>query len=59
MSSSELLVVAVAALLLFGGKKLPEFLRTWGRIMRDIKRNYYEFKRQIGLDEFDDVIKKK
>ena len=60
MSGSELFVILVAALLLFGGKKLPEFARTWMKIMREIRRNYKLFKHQIGLDldDFDDLLKK-
>ncbi|NQU05404.1 MAG: twin-arginine translocase TatA/TatE family subunit [Calditrichaeota bacterium] len=60
MSGSELFVIVMAALLLFGGKKLPEFARTWMKIMREIRRNYKLFKHQIGLDmdDFDDLMKK-
>jgi len=60
MSGSELFVIAIEALLLFGGKKLPEFARIWMKIMREIRRNYKLFKRQIGLDidDFDDLMKK-
>jgi Sec-independent protein translocase protein TatA len=54
MSGSELFVVIIAALLLFGGKRLPEFIRTWSKIMREIRRSYNTFKHQIGLD-FDDL----
>jgi len=56
MSSSEILIIFLAALLLFGGKRLPEFLRTWGKIMRELRRNYRLLKRQIGLDEIDDFM---
>ena len=34
----EFMVIAVLALLLFGPDKLPQFARTLGRFMRDIKR---------------------
>lgn len=47
MSGSELLVVLVAALLLFGGKRMPELARKWGKTYRDLRRSYEEFKRQL------------
>ncbi len=34
----EFVLIAVLALLLFGPDKLPQFARTLGRFMRDIKR---------------------
>lgn len=34
----EFVFIAVLALLLFGPDKLPQFARTLGRFMRDIKR---------------------
>lgn len=55
MSSSELLVIALAVLLLFGGKRLPELLRTWGKIMGDLKRTIAQLKRDAGLDVLDDI----
>jgi len=61
LSSSEIIVIMVAALLLFGGKRLPELFRTWGKLMREFRRGYETFKRQIGIDfdDFDDLMKKK
>ena len=34
----EMLLVAVIGLLLFGGKGLPEMARTFGKVMREIKK---------------------
>ena len=59
MSSSEILVVLVAVLLLFGGKRLPEILRTWVKFTRELRRNYMQLKRQVGLDDIDDLIDRK
>ncbi len=56
MSGSEILVIMVVALLLFGGKRLPELMRTWGKLMRELRRNYRQFRRQIGLDDIDDIL---
>ena len=57
MSTSELLIVAVVALILFGGKRLPEILRLWGRTLRDLRRAFNRLKKEMGLDEFDDFLK--
>ncbi len=38
IGGSELIIIAVVALLLFGPDKLPQFGRTVGRFMRDFKR---------------------
>jgi len=59
MSSSEILVVMVAVLLLFGGKRLPDILRTWVKFTRELRRNYMQLKRQVGLDDIDDLIDRK
>jgi len=59
MSSSEIIVIILAALLLFGGKRLPEILRTIGRITSNIKRAGDELKREIGLDVLNDITKPK
>ncbi|NQT35681.1 twin-arginine translocase TatA/TatE family subunit [bacterium] len=56
MSGSEILIIMVVALLLFGGKRLPELLRTWGKLLRELRRNYRQFRRQIGLDDIDDIL---
>jgi len=55
LSGSELLVVLLVALFLFGGKKLPEIARTAGRTIRDFRRMWEETKRQLGLDLMDDI----
>lgn len=50
MSGSELVIVLLAALLLFGGKRLPELARTWGNTVREIRRVFIRIKRDMGLD---------
>lgn len=55
MSGSELLIVLLAVLILFGGKRMPEIARTLGRTIRDLRRMWEETKRQIGLDEINDL----
>lgn len=55
MSSSELLIIGLAVVLLFGGKQLPGLLRTWGRMMGEIRRTMNQIKRDAGLDVIDDL----
>lgn len=50
MSYNELFIVIIAAIILFGGKKMPEALRSWFKILRDLRRHYNLFKRQLELD---------
>ncbi len=57
MSSSELVIIAIAALLLFGGKRLPQFARQAGRIVRQLRKHLEQFKREIGWNDFDDFNK--
>ena len=54
MSGSELLIVLLVALFLFGGKRLPDIARTTGKTIRDLRRMWEETKRQMGLDLLDD-----
>jgi TatA/E family protein of Tat protein translocase len=51
---TELLVVLAAALLLFGGKRLPEVARTLGKISENLRRAAQDFRDQLleaGQDE--------
>lgn len=48
---SELLVVALLVLLLFGPRRLPEIGRTVGKALREFKRGMNEVKRE--LDQMD------
>ena len=55
LGTPELVFILVIALFLFGGKQLPEFARSIGRTMREIKKATgnveHEFKK--ALDEAD------
>ncbi len=51
MSSSEFIVVIIAILILFGGKRLPELARTWGRRYRELQYTWYKIRRQIELND--------
>jgi len=53
MSGGELLVVVIAILALFGGKRLPELARAWGRTVRNWRRMLNQLKREAGWEEVD------
>lgn len=45
---SEILLILLAVLLLFGADKLPETARTIGRIMREVKKATDDIKSEIA-----------
>lgn len=47
ISTSELLIVLLVVLLLFGPQKLPEIIRMAGKLINDIKHASEEVKREI------------
>lgn len=52
-SGSELLVVVLAVLILFGGNKMREIARSLGRGMRELQKASDDFKRELDLDAID------
>jgi len=46
----EILLIAVAALLLFGPDKLPQYLRELGRLYAEVKKAQREFERELNPD---------
>lgn len=62
IGGSEILIIAVVVLLLFGPDKIPEVARTVGRFMREFKR--YQammestFKAEMYLSEQNEMTKK-
>jgi len=53
-SGSEFLLIIVVAFLLFGGKRVGEFMRTAGKIVRKLQNAARDFQREIDLDSKDD-----
>ena len=47
LGMSEVVVIFLVILLLFGGKKMPEVARTFGRVMREFKKASSEIEREI------------
>jgi sec-independent protein translocase protein TatA len=57
MSGGEIVLIIIAALLLFGAKGLPDIARTLGRTLREVKKATDDIKREIGQETsvFDEV----
>lgn len=55
IGTTELVLIAGIALLLFGGKKLPEVMRGMGKGVNEFKKGMHEINEPI--DEVKDVIK--
>jgi len=55
LGTTELLMVFVVVLILFGPKQLPQIARTIGKGLRDIRRAANQLKHEVGLDELDDI----
>lgn len=56
MSSSELLLIAIVALLLFGGKRLPTVARQAGKIFYLLRRHLEQLKHEIGWYDIDQNV---
>lgn len=55
IGTTELMLIAGIALLLFGGKKLPEMMRGMGQGVKEFKKGMHEISEPI--DEVKEVIK--
>lgn len=47
LGASELFLIVLAVLLLFGGKRLPDTARQLGRSISNLRRSYLEIKREV------------
>ncbi len=52
IGSTEILMILVVMLLLFGPKQLPELAKTIGTALRGIRKATDDMKEEIGLDDF-------
>ena len=48
LGSTEILLIFVVIVLLFGASKLPELARSMGRSMGEFKRGQYEVERELN-----------
>ena len=60
-SGSELIIIALVILLLFGGKKIPELMRGLGKGVKSFKQGVDEAKEEINKakDEINEPVEKK
>ena len=54
LGSTEILIIVLAVLILFGGKKLPEVARNIGKGVAALKKEMREVKKSIDLDDSKD-----
>ncbi len=57
IGTTELLLIAALALLLFGGKKLPELMRGLGRGVKEFKEGIKEVSDEINTPSSDSTDK--
>ena len=57
-SGSELIIILVIVLLLFGGKKIPELMRGLGKGVKSFKQGMKEAKDEINKIDEDETINK-
>lgn len=58
IGATELIVIGGLALLLFGGKKLPEMMRGLGQGVREFKKGMNEIKNPVDEATEDDAKQK-
>ena len=47
IGATEIILIGVVALLLFGPKKLPEMMKTFGKGIKDFKKSLNEVEEEI------------
>ena len=52
-SGSELIIIFVIILLLFGGKKIPELMRGLGKGVKSFKDGMNDVRKELDLDDED------
>ncbi|MDQ7052876.1 MAG: twin-arginine translocase TatA/TatE family subunit [candidate division KSB1 bacterium] len=52
---SELLVLMLLILLLFGPKRIPELARSLGKSLNELRRAAEDVKEELQIDELDDI----
>lgn len=59
MSFTELLIIAVLALILLGPDKLPDAARSAGKLMRELRRATDDIKDQLETELYADELRKR
>lgn len=58
IGGTELIIIFVIILLIFGGKKLPELARGLGKGIREFKNATKEVQKEFDVNDIDDENKK-
>jgi sec-independent protein translocase protein TatA len=58
-SGSEILVIVLAVLVLFGGKKIPEIARYIGKGINELQKATRDIKREMDINQTDREAEKK
>ena len=60
LSTTEIVVICIVVLVLFGGKKLPELARGLGKGLREFKNASRDIKQEMNnaVDDVDESVKK-
>lgn len=59
MSFTELVIIAVLALILLGPDKLPDAARTAGKLLRELRRATEDIKDQLETEMYADELKRR
>lgn len=51
IGSGELIILALVVLIAVGPKRLPEFMKTAGKVLREVRKATTELRKQSGIDE--------
>ena len=58
IGTTEIILIFLAVLVLFGGKKIPEFARGLGKGLREFKRAVQDVKEEMSIDNLNNINKK-
>ncbi len=60
LGTTEIVIICIMVLVLFGGKKLPELARGLGKGLREFKNASRDIKKEVNnaVDDVDESVKK-
>ncbi len=60
LGTTEIVIICIMVLVLFGGKKLPELARGLGKGLREFKNASRDIKKEVSnaVDDVDESVKK-
>ena len=60
LGTTEIVIICIVVLVLFGGKKLPELAKGLGKGLREFKNASRDIKQEVNnaVDDIDESVKK-